>query len=94
MVALLNLRDDYPFKQIRELLNREHMIFVEPGPHREEKARRVLRQLKTLTASTLVQPDKIQLAHSSALRALDRTKAADYEYELYRVFPELRPNSD
>jgi DNA-binding winged helix-turn-helix (wHTH) protein len=94
MAALLNLRDDYPFKQIRELLNREHMIFVEPGPQREEKARRVLRQLKTLTASTLVQPDKIQLAHSSALRALDRTKAADYEYELYRVFPELRPNSD
>ena len=94
MAALLNLRDDYPFKQIRELLNQNHMMFVEPGPKREEKARGVLRQLKTLTGSTVVQPDNVQLAHRAALRTSDRITAADYEYEMYRVFPELRPDNE
>ena len=92
MAALLELRDDYPFKQIRELLNQTHMMFLEPGRKREEDARQVLRQLKTLTASTIASPDNLRLAHRSALRTSDRSMADRYEDDMYRVFPELRPN--
>lgn len=92
MAALLELRDEYPFKQIRELLNQTHMMFVEPGPKREENARQVLRQLKTLTASAIASPDNLRLVHRSALRTSDRSMADRYEDDMYRVFPELRPN--
>jgi len=94
MAALLNIRDDRPFKQFREVLNQHHMMFVKPDTQREKDARRVLRQLKDLAVPTLIQPDKIHLAHGAALRISNSPTAADYEYEIARVFPELRPNNN
>ncbi|HEY5212539.1 MAG TPA: hypothetical protein VIJ38_05900 [Acidobacteriaceae bacterium] len=87
--ALLNLRDDSPFKEIREILNRHHLILVEPGIHKEEEASRALKELKRLATPASADSDVIHLSHSSVLRAWDGTRAGEYEYELYRVFPEL-----
>ncbi len=91
MSYLLNLRDDYPFKQIRQLLNSEHLIFIAPGAGREKAARRVLEEFKKFTDPGAVHADPVSLAHRSTLRTWGLAKAADYEHELYRVFPELRP---
>jgi hypothetical protein len=87
--GLLDLRDDPPFKQIRQLLDDEHLMILEPGPEREKAARRVHQQLKVLLATTSMQPDKFHLAHATAIRSLDGIRSGDYQYELYRVFPEL-----
>jgi hypothetical protein len=89
--VLLNLRDDYPFKQIRALLNEQHLILMEPDPRKEQAARTVLKQLKALTASTPMASDKVHLAHDTAIRAVGGTSAGEYQHELYRVFPELAP---
>jgi len=89
---LLNQRDDPPFKQIRDLLNKEHLIIMEAGFEKEKAARRVYQQLEALLASTSTQPDKVHLAHATAIRAMGGNRAENYQRQLYRVFPELDPN--
>jgi hypothetical protein len=86
---LLNQRDDPPFNQIRDLLNKEHLIIMEPGPEKEKAARRVYQQLKVLVASSSMPPDTVRLAHATAIRAMDGNRTEDYQHQLYKVFPEL-----
>jgi DNA-binding winged helix-turn-helix (wHTH) protein len=91
LATLLSLRDDQPFKAIRELLNREHLVFIEPGAKREENARKVYRQIRKLIGSDLRRPDTFQLSQGATLREFTPSRSSEYESELYRVFPELRP---
>jgi DNA-binding winged helix-turn-helix (wHTH) protein len=91
MAALLNLRDDRPFKQIRQRLNSEHLIFIEPDEQKEKDARRLIKELKSLINPSSPYIDPVTFAERSTYRAWGLAKAADYENELYRVFPELRP---
>ncbi len=88
----MNQRDEYPFKQIRTILEQEHLVFLTPDPKQEEKARRILRLIKDSAATSKhLDPDEFFLAQHSALRRLGTARARDYETELYRVFPVLRP---
>ncbi|MGB8031318.1 MAG: hypothetical protein WCF30_16830 [Terracidiphilus sp.] len=89
ITTLLNLRDDPPFKQLREYLNREHLVFIEPGPEREKNARRAQQEIKRLIGSDFNQPDTVRMADGSTLRTLRRVRSVDYEKELYRVFRDL-----
>ena len=91
LASLLDIRDDFPFKQIREVLDRYHLIHIEPGKEREVAARHVHKELKRLVATPYVQPDKVQFMDLSAIRAVDGMRSRLYEEELYRVFPELTP---
>lgn len=91
LASLLDIRDDFPFKQIREVLDRYHLIHIEPGKEREVAARHVHKELKRLVATPNVQPDRVQFMDLSAIRAVDGRRSRLYEEELYRVFPELAP---
>ena len=88
--ALLNLREEKPFKQIRERLNQAHLMVVEASPQREADARRVLRELTALFDRIVTQPDRVALENGAVHRSLSVTKAPAYEADLYGVFPELR----
>jgi hypothetical protein len=87
--VLLNLRDDYPFKQIRKVLNDAHLELMEPDPKKDKSARRIIKQLEALTGSASMGSDKVRLARDVAVRALGGNKSGEYEDELLRVFPEL-----
>jgi len=89
LAGLLDIRDDFPFKQIREVLDRYHLIHIEPGKEREIAARHVHRELKRLVAAPYIQPDKVQFMDWSAIRAVDGRRSGLYQEELHRVFPEL-----
>jgi hypothetical protein len=91
LASLLDIRDDFPFKQIREVLNRYHLIHIEPGKEREIAARYVYKELKRLVATPYLQSDRVQFMDWSAIRAVDGRRSQLYEEELYRVFPELAP---
>ena len=71
------------------MLNDAHLELMEPDPKKDKSARRIMKQLETLTASAFVGPDKVRLARDAAVRALGGNKSGEYEYELLRVFPEL-----
>jgi len=87
---LLGLRDDHPFKEIRELLNKHHLILIEADREKEIAAQIVLKQLKTLIASS-TRPDNVHLGPDTAIRAIGDYGTQGYKYQLYRVFPELKP---
>jgi DNA-binding winged helix-turn-helix (wHTH) protein len=87
--VLLNLRDDYPFKQIRKVLNEAHVELMEPVPKNEKAVLKIMKQLKALTGSAPVGSDKVRLARDTAVRALGGNISGEYVDELLRVFPEL-----
>ena len=91
LAALLDIRDDFPFKQIREVLDRYKLIHIEPGKEREVAARHAHKELKRLVATPYLQSDRVQFMDWSAIRAVDGRRSRLYEEELYRVFPELAP---
>jgi hypothetical protein len=94
MAVLLDMRDDPPFKRIRDLLNRDHLMLLEPGPKNEQLARRALKTIKDEIAANSMPPDTVRLAPGSVIRAVDYNSAEEYRYQLHRVFPELRPTRD
>jgi hypothetical protein len=87
--VLLNLRDRYPFKQIRKVLNDAHVELMEPNPKNERAALKIMKQLEALTGSASAGPDKVRLARDTAVRAFGGNKSGEYEDVLLRVFPEL-----
>jgi hypothetical protein len=92
VTILLNQRDEPPFKQIRQILEQEHLLFFTSDPRNEERAIKILRLIKSSATSATypLDPDYLSLEQRSALRKL-RMDSKDYEAELYRVFPALRP---
>jgi DNA-binding winged helix-turn-helix (wHTH) protein len=90
VTILMNQRDEYPFKQVRKILEREHLVFWSPDPKNEERARDVLRAINSKSSQQPDQ-DRFRLEDRLALRRLGTASGKEYEAELYRVFPELCP---
>jgi hypothetical protein len=91
LTALLNLRGDYPFKDVRRILDNEHLTFMTPDSLREQKAQQIIRIINSIDNSKAPFIDRFKLADRAALRALGSTDMRDYEADLYRVLPELAP---
>jgi transcriptional regulator with XRE-family HTH domain len=85
---LLDQRDDPVFRQVREVLAEENLMLLEPDPLKEKQAQRVLSNIRNLAAGSF-ENDEFVLKRRSALRKLDTAMAAEFEEELYRLFPEL-----
>jgi DNA-binding winged helix-turn-helix (wHTH) protein len=91
ITELLNMRSAYPFREIRERLENDHLVLSHPQSESEPRARDLLNEIYRLTNPTKEHPDRVLLAQQSALRELGRQRADQYESQLYRVFPALRP---
>jgi transcriptional regulator with XRE-family HTH domain len=85
---LMDLRDHRESKQIREALEHENLLFLEPSQATEKRAQKVLRHIKGLSGGSS-DTDLFLLRRRSALRKLDTVPAGEFEQELHRVFPEL-----
>lgn len=104
VTALLDLRDAQPFKEMREVLEHEDLLVMEPTwvveppsektgslsrKRREQRAERVLKLISGSTTLAPEQQDRFLLARRAALRRLGRLPASTYESEVFRIFPEL-----
>lgn len=87
---LMDVRDNPNFRRVREVLEREHLLFLDPDPAKEKQAHKVLRYIKGLTYHAS-NTDIFLFQRRSALRKLDAIHAPEFEEQLQRVFPELRP---
>jgi DNA-binding winged helix-turn-helix (wHTH) protein len=87
---IVDLRDDPDFRRVREVLQREHLLLMEPSLAKEKQAQRLLRHIKGLTHSA--HTDIFLFQRRSALRKLYSIHAPEFEKQLHRVFPELRPS--
>jgi transcriptional regulator with XRE-family HTH domain len=86
---LVDLRDNPHFKRVREVLQRDHLLLLEPSLAKEKQAQRLLRYIRGLTHSA--DTDIFLFQRRSALRKLYGTHAPEFERQLHRVFPELTP---
>ena len=91
ITALLNMRDASPFKEIRERLENDQVLLSHPRAQDDSKAQALLMEIQQLANTEKEAPDKLLLADQSALRELGRLRSDQYEAQLYRVFPALRP---
>lgn len=104
IIALLDLRDAQPFKEMREVLEHEDLLVMEPTwvlepesektgslsrNRREQRAERVLKLISGSTTLAPEQQDPFLLARRAALRRLGRVRASTYESEVLRIFSEL-----
>lgn len=87
--VLMDLRDDQPFKQVRDILERENLLLLEPSRVQEEKAQKVLQFINGYAGSE--ETDRFLLARQSALREMQSISPSEYKLEMYRIFPELNP---
>ena len=92
LAELLNIRDDFPFKQIRRVLNNYELLHIEPGKERELAARSAYKELKLLVGTPYMQQDKVQFMDMSVIRAVNGNRSRLYEEALYKIFPELDPS--
>jgi hypothetical protein len=91
VTVLMNQRDEYPFNEIRKILEEEHLVFLSDDPRAEKRAQRVLRMINSHALQDFHQ-DSIQLKKDrSTLREVRTISAPKYEAALYGVFPELSP---
>jgi DNA-binding winged helix-turn-helix (wHTH) protein len=95
VTVLLNQRDDFPFKQVRQILEQEHLVFLEPNASNERKAKEIIHLINSSAGSEIRNPDYLSLEQYLALRRLRLSGSGgsrEYESELYRVFPVLQPD--
>src|ERR1017187_6903551 len=87
--TLLGMRDEPPFKKIREILAEDRLLIMRSNTQSEQKALNVVREIRRLAGAKAGQ-DQLRFARESALRAIGQVRADDFERNLYRVFPELQ----
>ena len=88
---LLGMRDRNPFKKIREILANEGVLIMQPDAQSERQASKALQEITFLAGTKPKQRDNLICDRNSALRQIGQARAGDYEYDLDRVFPELKP---
>jgi hypothetical protein len=91
ITVLLNMRDELPFKDIREILQEHRLLLSQPRAKDEHKARFILSEIIRLADKDHTFSEHFKLAQGAALRSLERLRSDQYEAQLYRVFPALRP---
>ena len=93
LTILVDLRDQRPFKQVRQVLERENLMVLEPSRQKEEKAQELIALInghaKTADPDHL---DRFLIRRRTALRRLSPLLTREYEHELYRIFPDLTPS--
>lgn len=93
LTVLVNMRNESPFKEIREILVEYKLLLSQPRPEDESTAKFILNEIARLADSdSKDEPsDRFTLAQRKALRALDQADSDQYVDRLYRVFPALNP---
>jgi hypothetical protein len=91
ITVLLNMRDAYPFRNIRTILQAEQLVLSNPTEANELKAERILKEIAKLSNAGPLIRDRFSLSGRNVLRELSTVKADRFEPQLYRVFPALRP---
>ncbi len=89
ITMLTDLRDVSPFRDVREVLEHEDLVLLEPSHIKEKRAQALLRLIGGYCGSG--DRDRFLLVRRSALRSLDSADASSYENEIHRIFPELQP---
>ena len=92
LTILIDLRDQDPFKQVRQILERENLLFLEPNQQKEEKAQKLIALINSHAKSTDQDLDRFMIERRAALRRLSPLLTREYEGELYRIFPDLSPS--
>jgi DNA-binding winged helix-turn-helix (wHTH) protein len=93
ITVLLNMRNASPFREIRQILQEYQLLLSKPKGREEQKARFILTEIARLGQSDYATSERFTLAERTALRFLDKGRFDQYESQLYRVFPVLRPTA-
>jgi hypothetical protein len=92
LTILVDLRDRYPFKRVRQVLERENLLVLEPNRQKEEKAQKLIALINSHAKSVDSGLDRFLIERRAALRRLSPLLTREYEHELCRIFPDLTPS--
>jgi len=88
--VLASLRGVHPFNMIREMLEELSLLQLEPDSSRENRARRLTRDIRNAADPLRDQPrDIYSLARASVLKELAGVDFDEYKERLIELFPQL-----
>jgi transcriptional regulator with XRE-family HTH domain len=90
VAVLLEMRTRDQFKQIREMLEDLSLIVLENEPTQEQRADKLIHEIRNAGRGTLSLGDPVAFLYSSVIRTLASANSKDYEMKLCDIFPEFR----
>lgn len=91
ITALALARSEWPFTEIRGLLEELNLVILGEDEGKEERAQRLVDDIDRAGRGPNIQDDHFSIAHSALLRELAKANSEEYVSRLSAFFPELKP---